>query len=89
MAALREYLEVEEARRRSCTQIWLPLLKFYRDVVAYRDVVERHRVRDAVSLNLFISMAETSFAGVFSISAAYRGSRPRGLTRARKPLPIT
>jgi predicted AAA+ superfamily ATPase len=87
LAALREYLEVGGYPEAVLHPDLAPaLLKSYRDAVAYRDVVERHRVRDAASLELFMSMAEASFAGVFSISAAHRRMKAAGFDKSKRTL---
>ncbi|RFA93937.1 ATP-binding protein [Pyrobaculum aerophilum] len=87
LAALREYVEMggypEVVMRPDLAQL---LLKSYRDTVAYRDVVERHKIRDAASFEVFMSLIEASFGNVFSISAAHRRMRGMGLEKSKKTL---
>ncbi|ABL87362.1 conserved hypothetical protein [Pyrobaculum islandicum DSM 4184] len=87
LGALREYLErggYPEAVLRP--QLARELLRTYRDTVVYRDVVERHRVRDARGFEVFLSMVESSFCNVFSISSAHRRLASLGLEKSKKTL---
>ncbi|MEZ0248629.1 MAG: ATP-binding protein [Thermoproteus sp.] len=87
LASLREYLELggyPEAVLKP--DLARSLLKMYRETVVYRDVVERHRVRDPRGLELFLSLVESSFARPFSISSAYRTMRGAGFEKSKKTL---
>lgn len=87
LSMLREYLEVggyPEAVLRP--GLGPTLLRMYRDTVVYRDVVERHRVRDPRGLEVFLSLVESSFARPFSISSAHRAMRGAGFEKSKKTL---
>ncbi|MEZ0319846.1 MAG: ATP-binding protein [Pyrobaculum sp.] len=87
LSTLREYLELggyPEAVLKP--ELGPTLLKMYRDTVVYRDVVERHRVRDPRALEVFLHLVESSFARPFSISSAYRAMRGAGFEKSKKTL---
>lgn len=65
------------------------LARVYRDTVFYRDVVERHGIRDTYSFEVFMRIVEDSFGKYLSMSSIHNYFRALGLRRARKPWPTT
>lgn len=62
------------------------LIETYRQTVAYRDVVERHGIRDAASFELFMGLVEECFAKQFSITKTANHFRSLGLKKSKKTI---
>ena len=56
------------------------------DTVLYRDVVERHGVRDTSSLRLFLRLLLRGLGGYFSLSKAHRTFKSLGIGKSKKTL---
>jgi len=87
LGALREYLT-----RGGYPEVVLKpelaedLIRAYRETVVYRDVVERHRLRDVKGFDLFLALVERSFCNIFSITAVYRELKALGHDKSKKTL---
>lgn len=62
------------------------LIKAYRETVVYRDVVERHRLRDVRGFELFLALVERSFCNIFSITSVHRELKALGHDKSKKTL---
>ncbi|WP_202905229.1 ATP-binding protein [Vulcanisaeta thermophila] len=62
------------------------LVRVYRDTVFYRDVVERHGIRDTHSFEVFMRIVEDSFGKYLSISSIHNYFRSLGIRKSKKTL---
>ncbi|PSN81794.1 AAA family ATPase [Candidatus Marsarchaeota G2 archaeon BE_D] len=87
LSALREYMQsggfpevVLNPERASA------LIDSYRQTVVYRDVIERHKIRDAASLELFMDLLGENFGKQFSITKITNYFGSLGLKKSKKTI---
>ncbi|MGB9716964.1 MAG: ATP-binding protein [Thermoproteota archaeon] len=64
----------------------MELLKTYRETIFYRDIVERFRVRDVSSLDMFVRLVMENFGKYVSISKLNNYFKSLGLRKSKKTL---
>ena len=62
------------------------LLRDYLDTIFYRDIVERHRIRDITSLRLFQKTLLSSLGALLSINKVYNEFKSLGIKKSKKTL---
>lgn len=88
-ALLAEYVafggfpEVEAERE---PDVKARILRDYHDLILYRDVVERHRVRNLFAMKLLMKQLFSSYSRQFSVHAVHRGLRAQGLKVSKNTL---
>ena len=82
---LREYLETGGYPRIVLTGD-KGLAREYLETIFYRDIVERHRVRDLASLRLFQRMLLSSLGRLFSINKVYNAFKSLGVRKTKKTI---
>ncbi len=75
----RVYLSSDSPNRKD-------LLESYVDAIFFRDVVERHRVRDIEGARIFRNLVMKNLAQIFSVTKAARFLKSIGISKSKKTL---
>ncbi len=85
-ALLNRYLEWGGFPRVYLSTDKQELLSTYIDTIFFRDVVERHRIRDVQSARIFRDLVMRNLSQVFSISKTARFLKSIGINKSKKTL---
>ncbi len=82
---LREYL-LNGGYPRVVLSNDVSLLKEYMDTIFYRDIIERYKVRDTISLRIFLRTILSTLGLTFSINKVYKEFKSLGLRKSKKTI---
>lgn len=62
------------------------IISEYSNAIVYRDIVERHKIKNAMLVKWLISLASKSFSREFSVHKAYQTLKSRGIKASKNTL---
>jgi len=86
LSMLREYIDFGGFPEVVLSENKRDLLKSYIDTIFYKDVVDRYKIRDIKSCEIFLKLLIENFGKKFSISKAYNYFKSLGISKSKKTI---